>query len=1047
MFKQIILTLSMFASLTMAKPIHLRVEHLDNPLGIDVAAPRMSWMADNTERNWRQSAYQIAVASSPEKIKNPDIWDSGVVPSADSVGIAYTGLALQSRKRYYWAVRTWDGAGKPQDSSEAWFETGLLNVADWNNSQWIRWQNPDDAPDRADVSWIWVRSSNAFAVPPKTQVHFRTTLQLKELPVNAAIFATARGDYKIKVNGSPVGGKNAWALFDRQEIGGLLKLGANEIEIDLTVPPKPAYGAGAGDPMSTREAAFAALVKLTYADGSVTRIPTSDKQWEARLDAVNGWYPAAVVANLDDKRLGDPGPFPAPAALLRRAFSTPAGKRVAAARVYATALGSYRFYINGKRVGEDVLTPDFVDYSKRVPYQTYDVTAMLTDGAPNVVAAMLGDGWFASGMSWNGQHFALLPPPRFRALLAIDYSDGSREWIGTDTNWKAAQSPILHSEIYWGEVYDARLEQPGWNAAGFDDSKWTSAIKADGTPGVLSAQMTAPARVVSTMKPISVKELSPGVHIFDMGQNMVGWVALSAAGKAGTTVRMRFAEILNPDGSIYRENLRNADASDYFTLKGVGVETFRPMFTFHGFRYVEVTGYPGKPRLTDVLGEVVSSLDGDPTGRLTTSSELVNKMWKIGIWGQRGNFVTVPTDCPQRDERLGWTGDAAAFWRTGAYNFDIASFTHKWMADMRDAQTAAGAFPNVAPDIGLGMAVEGAPGWGDAGVIVPWTAWQQYGDTSYIDRNWDAMNKWMSFIEGGNPDFVRRKRVGPNFADWLAVNSETPKDLIATAYWALMARMMSDMATAVHRDAEGLAYTEKFERLRTAFTREFVKAGGAVGSGSQTSLLLPLYLDLLSDAERPAALAALVKDIEAHRGHLTTGFLGTPFLLFTLAKEGRSDVAYQLLLNQTYPSWGYMLSKGATTWWERWNGDSGDPAMNSFNHYAFGSVVAWVYRSVAGIDSGAPGFKEIVIRPRHDVHMNAARGEYDSVYGTIVSDWSVTAYGFVHKVVIPPNTKATVYLPAASQITEGGKPVEVKPGPDKTVIVSIGSGSYEFRGQ
>ena len=510
---------------------------------------------------------------------------------------------------------------------------------------------------------------------------------------------------------------------------------------------------------------------------------------------------------------------------------------------------------------------------------------------------------------------------------------------------------------------------------------------------------------------------------------------------------MRFAEILNPDGSIYRENLRNADASDYFTLKGVGVETFRPMFTFHGFRYVEVTGYPGMPRLTDVLGEVVSSLDGDPTGRLTTSSELVNKMWKIGIWGQRGNFVTVPTDCPQRDERLGWTGDAAAFWRTGAYNFDIASFTHKWMADMRDAQTAAGAFPNVAPDIGLGMAVEGAPGWGDAGVIVPWTAWQQYGDTSYIDRNWDAMNKWMSFIEGGNPDFVRRKRVGPNFADWLAVNSETPKDLIATAYWALMARMMSDMATAVHRDAEGLAYTEKFERLRTAFTREFVKAGGAVGSGSQTSLLLPLYLDLLSDAERPAALAALVKDIEAHRGHLTTGFLGTPFLLFTLAKEGRSDVAYQLLLNQTYPSWGYMLSKGATTWWERWNGDSGDPAMNSFNHYAFGSVVAWVYRSVAGIDAGAPGFKEIVIRPRHDVHMNAARGEYDSVYGTIVSDWSVTAYGFVHKVVIPPNTKATVYLPAASQITEGGKPVEVKPGPDKTVIVSVGSGSYEFRGQ
>jgi len=1043
MLKKILAALTLLAPFAEAKPMHLRVEHLENPLGIDILTPRFSWRTETAERNWRQSAYQISIASGPAKLKAPDVWDSGKQPSSDSVGIVYEGPALQSRKRYYWSVRTWDAGGRSVDSEPAWFETGLLTPADWADAQWIRWQNPEDMADRAQIRWIWPAGNDAMAVAPKTKAHFRTTIEIAKLPSNAAIFATARGDYKISVNGAAAGGKNAWALFDRQEITTVLKPGSNIVEIDLTVQPRPNFGPEAGDPNSTREAAFAALIKLTYPDGSVERIATAGENWQAKLEAGVDWTPAAVVAKLDDKRLGgDPGPFPAPAALLRHQF-TP-GKRITSARAYVTALGSYRFFLNGKRVGNDVLTPDFVDYAKRVPYQSYDVTALLTTGVPNVAAAILGDGWFASGMSWNGQHFTLLPPPRFRALVAIDYADGSRDTIITDTSWKAAQSPILHSEIYWGEVYDARLERPGWNMANFNDSKWLAASKADGTPGIVSAQMTAPARVVLSLKPISVKEQSPGVQIFDMGQNMVGWVALSATGKAGTTIRMRFAEILNPDGSIYRENLRNADATDYFILRGSGLETFRPYFTFHGFRYVEVTGYPGKPLISAVTGEVVSSLAGEPTGHLTTSSELVNKMWKIGIWGQRGNFLSVPTDCPQRDERLGWTGDAGVFWRTGAYNFDIASFTHKWMADMRDAQSEAGAFPNVAPDIGLGQVIEGAPGWGDAGVIVPWTAWQQYGDTSFIERNWEAMNKWMKFIEDGNPDFVRRQRLGPNFADWLAVNSQTPADLIATAYWALITRMMADMATATHYDAAAKIYQDKFENLRKAFHREFVKPGGEIGSGSQTSQLLALYIDLLSEADRPVALERLVKDIDAHGGHITTGFLGTPFLLFTLARQDRSDVAYKLLLNETYPSWGYMLSKGATTWWERWNGDSGDPAMNSFNHYAFGSVVAWVYRSVAAIDAGAPGFKEIVIRPRHDERMKSARGEYESIYGRIVSDWSMTATGFVHRVVIPPNTSATVYLPG-SKVTEAGKPIETKPGPDGTVIVTIGSGAYEFR--
>jgi alpha-L-rhamnosidase len=436
-------------------------------------------------------------------------------------------------------------------------------------------------------------------------------------------------------------------------------------------------------------------------------------------------------------------------------------------------------------------------------------------------------------------------------------------------------------------------------------------------------------------------------------------------------------------------------------------------------------------------------------GKLTTSSDLVNQMWKIGLWGQRGNFLSVPTDCPQRDERLGWMGDAGVFWRTGAYNYDIAAFTHKWMNDVVDAQTPAGAFTNTVPDLGLGVGLEGAPGWGDAGIILPWTTWRHYGDVSVINDYWDAMERWMKFIQTANPDFVRTKGVGPSFGDWLAPNSKTPNELIATAYWAWNADMMAQMARATNRTEDAERYSEIFNNIRAAFQKTFVKPNGEVGSGSQTSYVLALKMKLLPDSMVTSAVENLVKDIDAHEGHLTTGFLGTPHLLFVLAENGRADVAYKLLLTETYPSWGYMLKKGATTWWERWNGDTGDPAMNSFNHYAFGSVVAWVYQSVAGIDTDpdAPGFKKISIRPITGGPITQARGEYDSVYGKIVSDWKAAPDGtFSIRVTIPPNTTAKVYLPAkpGGRITESGRAVEAQKGPENTVIASVGSGSYEF---
>jgi alpha-L-rhamnosidase len=1041
-----VLAMLFLTSLAYAAPVRLRCEYLENPLGIDAATPQLSWQSDSPERNWHQSAYQILVASTAEGLQasKADVWDSGKQNSAESVGILYGGPKLESRKRYFWKVRAWDANGQVSESGPAWWEMGLLDKADWK-AKWITWNNPEEGADRASLRWIWVPGQDALAALPKTVAIFRTSVNISQKPRNAALFIIARGAFKATVNGQEVTSKDRWTSFDRQEIGDRLVIGKNSIEITLTVPSPPQFGPDKG--AKTMKAALAALLKVTGENGTVQRWGSA-KDWESRLESNPKWQRASVVAELNDARLGeDPGPLPQPAALLRHPFSL--SKQVKSARLYASALGSYGLFINGNRVSQDELTPGFTDYRKRVLYQAYDVTSSLVSGQ-NSLAAVLGDGWFGSGLTWNGVHF-FKPPKRLIAQLEIDYTDGTHDSILTDESWKASQAAILHSEIYAGEVYDARQRQPDWNKPAFDDSRWAAAVAAEAPAITISSQKDVPTQVVETVQPKTVTPGAKGTYVFDMGQNMVGWVTLKVSGTAGTVVRLRFAEILNPDGSIYRQNLRNADATDTYILRGEGEETFAPHFTFHGFRYVEVTGFPGTPTLAAITGDVVSSIAGRPTGTLSTSSPLVNEMWSIGLWGQRGNFLSIPTDCPQRDERLGWMGDAGVFWRTGSYNYDIAAFSQKWIDDVIDAQTTAGAFTNVSPDVlpRGGDGSVGAPGWGDAGVIVPYTTWLQYGDQQIVRQNWDAMQRWMSFIQSANPDFLRKKGVGPNFADWLAPDQHTDKDLLATAYWALIGNMMAEMAHAVGKEDDAAKYSALVQNIRTAFQKAYIKDDGTVGTGTQTSYVVALYTKMAPEALEPALVDNLVKDIEARQWHLSTGFLGTPFLLFTLSNHGRSDVAYRLLLNDSYPSWGYMLSKGATTWWERWNGDTGDPAMNSYNHYAFGSVMAWVYRHAAGIDTSlaAPGFRQILIHPRLDARMTQARGEYDSVYGKIISEWNGTPAGpFTLKVTIPANAAAKVYLPviANAQPMMDGQPISAQQE-SGSYVVDVGSGSYEFQ--
>ena len=1044
----------MLASAASAAPVHLRCEYLENPLGVDMASPHLSWQSDNTERNWRQAAYEILVSSNHEGLRagKADVWDSGKINSAESVGIAYAGPTLESRKRYYWKVRVWDAGGQVSESAEAaWWEMGLLRGADWK-AKWIRWQNPEEDADRKDIRWIWVKGQDALAVVPNTTATFRATVNLSGEPRYAVLLLAARGNFVAKVNGHEVGTKKGWGTFDRRDISDQLVKGKNFIEVTLTAPESPRSGPNAG--AQTVKAALAALVKITRPDGSTMRFPTNE-HWKTNLEHTSRWQSAHVVADLTDQQLGDAGPLPQPAAYLRRTLAL--SKNVQSARLYVTALGSYRVFLNGKRVGDGVLTPDFTDYRKRVLYQAYDVTNLLANGK-NVISALLGDGWYGSGLTWVGMHF-FPPPDRFLAQLELGYADGSHQTVVTDNSWKAAASPIVRSDIYGGELYDARLERSGWETLGFDDSTWKPAVISEPPSIAVSSQVTSPARVIATLESKHATPVANGAYIFDMGQNMVGWATLRVKGTTGTKVRMRFAEILNPDGTIYTANLRNADATDVYVLRGGDEETFAPHFTFHGFRYVEVTGYPGTPALNAITGEVVSSVGGDPVAKLSTSSDLVNQMWSIGIWGQRGNFLSIPTDCPQRDERLGWMGDAGVFWRTGSYNFDIAAFSQKFIQDIVDAQTSQGAFTNVSPNtLPIGGETEGtpawnegmvgAPGWGDAGVIVPWTTWVQYGDKAIIEKNWDAMQRWMDFIQSRNPDFLRKNGVGPNYADWLAPDEHTNKDLLATAYWALIGNQMSQMAHAVGKEAEAKRYDDVVQNIRAAFQKAYIKEDGEVGTGTQTSYVVALHTKMAPTALEPALVDKLIKDIEARNWHLSTGFLGTPFLLFTLADHGRADAAYRLLLNDTYPSWGYMLSKGATTWWERWNGDTGDPAMNSYNHYAFGSVIAWVYRYAAGIDTipDAPGFKEIVVHPHLDVRMTSARAEYDSVYGKIVSDWKGTPAGpFSLKVTIPANTSAQVFLPAitGAHLTEGGNSVDAHQE-GGSYVVRVGAGSYRF---
>jgi alpha-L-rhamnosidase len=732
---------------------------------------------------------------------------------------------------------------------------------------------------------------------------------------------------------------------------------------------------------------------------------------------------------------------------LRKEFQV--GKKVERARLYSTALGVYTAEINGKRAGRDELAPGWTDYNTRVQYQTYDVTSLLRRGG-NAIGATIAPGWYAGHVASFGPH-QYGERPWFRARLEVDYTDGTSGSVVTDQSWRGATGPVETSDLIMGETYDARAETPGWSRDGYDDRAWKPVLVNGDVKAEPVAQADPPVQVERELTPVKVTEPKPGVHVFDLGQNMVGTVRLRVAGTKGRTVTIRHAEVLNEDGSIYTDNLRTAKATDTYTLRGGGTETYTPRFTFHGFRYVELTGYPGTPAKDAVVGRVMHTA-APFTLSFTTDVPMLNRLQHNITWGQRGNFLSVPTDTPARDERLGWSGDINVFARTAAYNMESARFLSKWMGDVRDTQLPDGAFPDVAPRVGpIGG---GAAGWGDAGVTVPWNLYQAYGDRQVLEQNYPAMQKWISYLEKNSSGLLRP---ASGYGDWLNVGDETPKDVIGTAYFAYSTTLVAEAARTLGRPAEAQHYDELAGRIRAAFQKAYVSADSTVKGDTQTSYVLALSMDMLPEAARKPAADKLVERIESKGWHLSTGFLGTPRLLPVLTETGHTDVAYRLLHQRTFPSWGYQIDKGATTMWERWDsikpdGSFQDAAMNSFNHYAYGSVGEWMYQNITGITQAEPGFRRSLIRPRPGGEVHRADGRYDSVYGPVGSRWAARDGRFTLDVTVPVNTTAEVWVPAASAdaVTEGGRKAATATGvrfvrmQDGNAVFTVGSGSYHF---
>jgi alpha-L-rhamnosidase len=1035
----------------------LRVESIACPLGVDAPQPRLSWRLSSARGSTRQAAYRVSVANEPEGLdaQQPDLWDSGKKSSSETLDVVYRGKPLQSRARAWWRVESWDEQGNRAEA-RSWWEMGLLKSSDWS-AQWLAVEAAEDRGDReTNPIWTWGEQPRH-----EDTRKFRFRFSVAE-SVDAVLMIAGRD------------------RLDGVWIDGISYPALRPTPIDFVAPPMTELRVRllAGDHVVAAEASFnpalvlpsptgrfCALLRLRYADGRIERLATpagwktsvaAPAAWQSRDFDDTSWH--AVQAVEDQPNIAWPA---RPAMLLRNEFKVRGGVR--AARLYATALGAFEASLNGQRIGDALLAPEYTDFRTRTPYRTYDVGSLLAAG-PNAIGFLVGDGWFASACA-PVSRFPFAPAPRrLFAQLELTYDDGSRDVVATDPSWRMCESAVTSSEIYNGEDYDARLEQRGWDLPGADDGSWTRPVVAKPAPTPLVSDITPPVRVVEILEAKRTTALEPGLYLFDFGQNFSGVPVLSVTAPAGTRVTMRFAEIMQ-GGRIDQSNLRAARATDTYVCRGDPAgETYQPHFTFHGFRYAEVHCPPSIERPQLRAGVIHSDLPLIST--FEVDDEVIAGIWRNARWSQRSNFVGVPTDCPQRDERLGWTGDAMVFWDAATLHMDVAAFTRRYLGEVRAAQLEDGAFPVFAPTPWRMPAQLGpTPGWADAGIYLPWMTWRRTGSTAIIAENWAAMTRYLACIRQANPEMRWLRKRGADFGDWLAVDAKdpqdttlaalqtsaptTPKDLIASALWAFDCSMMAEMADATGRADDAAIYRSTWKEIVAAFQEAYVADDGTIGNGSQTGYILPLYFGLLTREQAAAAAAHLAAAIRNRGVVLTTGFLGTPFALHVLADFGYEDLAVALLRRTEFPSWGYMLRQGATTMWERWNSDTAGVQMNSFNHYAFGAVSSFLLRRVAGIDAAEPGFRRILVRPLAVSGLGRVHGTLDSPMGRIETRWSVTGDQCRLSVTVPANAMAEVHL-AGTQATESGKAIQQHPDVQLVreyagrTVVQIGSGHFLF---
>ncbi|MDB6079253.1 MAG: Alfa-L-rhamnosidase [Akkermansiaceae bacterium] len=1140
----------------------LRSEYLVDPIGLDQAKPRLSWLVDSLTRGDRQTAWQVIVASTPELLAadSGDLWDSGKMTGDTTSQIAYGGAAMGSRAVAYWKVRSWDKDG----AASAWsvpakWSVGLLQNSDWT-AKWI------------DGTIVSPPADPGAAIPVILAASYRGTTGTGALDVKARLIGMlGEGTYAISVNNGTFGSDPAYnirkELYIQYQLGGVtfsktfgedsgvllpgdLQGATNAVvtsaryesvanpatafrDVTTVLTSKPAgpytvqvsNAAFGPDPAPNQ----VKQLRINYTANGVPGVlikaenttfnypidlprPVVAALTAARYEAANGSGTSVdVLAKLNTLGAGggysltvnnatfggtDPSlgnvkrlrleftrdgknwvkfvpenrgfTFPGDLAqannlpYVRKSFTLT--KPVRSATLYATALGLYELQLNGTRVGDHTLAPEWTDYTKRLNYQAYDVTGQLASGA-NVLGAQVANGYYSGKVGslfqyWGGSSGLM-------AQLEVTYQDGSTEKIVTDGTWKMAQSPILATDVQVGEDYDARKEVAGWSTAAVSDADWTPVILRGEAQRPISGQRMEPVRQLMEITPQTVSQPAPGKWTFNMGQNMVGVLRLKVNAPAGTRITLRHGERLNtggagsdgPAGTVYTANLRTAVAIDTYICKGTGDEIWTPKFTFHGFQYVELTGLATQPGLDAVTGIVFAS-DTAETGDFACSDGSINQLMSNIKWGQRGNYLSVPTDCPQRDERLGWTGDAQVFVKTATYNADIAAFHTKWLADLTDDQLTTGAVPDVAPQVTVSY---GTPAWADAVVICPWTIYQAYGDKQILANNYAAMKSWIAYCKTNSLNSIRDRGRGSDYGDWLSIGVDTDKELIGTAYYAYSTRLVAKAAAALGNTADAATYEALFQTIKTAFNNKYVNQTTGVfnttATNTQCAYAMALKFELLSDALKPKVATLLENDVIAKGNHLSTGFVGVSYLLPALTGGGKNETAYELLTQDTFPSWLFSVRNGATTIWERWDGWTPDagfqtPAMNSFNHYSLGSCGEWLYSSVAGIDQEADsaGYKKIVIRPQPGGTMSSAAGSFVSMNGLIESSWRKYTGGFVLNTTIPANTTATIYVPAGSvdEVMESGVPVAQVEGitalgmEGGAAKFAVGAGRYSF---